>query len=239
MRRRVPPRFIPATAGLAVAVAASLAATLAAAPRLARAQALTPMPLQTPGLVEPPPAIVVTRPRFSVAVAMGATYDSAGLSGGAHAIPAFFATGGAGDGLLGVDFQVFSSNASGRFGSSQNPVDRLGFDGFGVVRPAGRFRLADRRYRMRVLRALGAELGLGLEREERHDGSGSRFCVHLGARADLPLTRVTDASEVRVRLAVRRDFGLFTPQVFSTTSGNETPIGDTVVELYGGLVFVF
>jgi len=177
--------------------------------------------------------------RFTVAIAMGATYDSAGLSS-AHAITAFFATGGAGDGLLGVDFQVFASNASGHFhGVTDNPVDRLAFDGFGVFRPAGRFRLDDSRYRMRVLRALGAELGLGLEREERHDGSGNRFTIHLGARVDLPLTRVTDASEVRLRLAVRRDFGLFTPQVFSTTSGQVTPIGDTVVELFGGLAFVF
>jgi hypothetical protein len=225
-------------AAFPVATAAVILAILAT-PAAVRAQALAPMPMATPGIVEPPPAVVVPRPRFSVAVAMGVTYDSTGLPD-AHAIPAFFATGGAGDGLLGVDFQVFGSNASGRFtATGENAVDRVAFDGFGVFRPAGRFRLDDRRYRMRVLRGLGAELGLGLEREQRHDGSGSRFTIHTGARVDLPLTRPTDASEVRLRLAVRRDFGLFTPQVFSSASGDVTPIGDTLVELYGGLVFVF
>lgn len=192
-----------------------------------------------PGVVEPvaPPQPIV-RPRFSVAVGMGSIFDSAGFPDGRHAIPAFFALGGAGDGWFGVDFLVFASSASGRFfGDAENPVDRLAMDGFSVWRPAGRFRPGDRGYGMRVLRTIGAEVGVGVERDGRRDSSGSRFTIHTGARIELPLTPVAESSELRLRLAVRRDFGLFTPNL--GTAGALTPVGETPLDVYAALALVF
>jgi hypothetical protein len=226
-------RALPGSVGRAATAVLALLAAPAAA------QSLAPLPVETPGLADSTPApIVVTRPRFSVAIGLGSTFDDAGFTDGRHAIPAFFAVGGAGDGLLGVDFLAFASSASGRFQAQDaSPVDRLGMDAFGVLRPAGRFRSNDRRYGMRVLRTLAAELGLGLEREGRRDSSGSRFAIHTGGRFELPLTPATDASELRLRLAVRRDFGLFTPSLDGTNG--VTAVGDTGLELYGALALIF
>ena len=179
----------------------------------ARAQALMvgppPETLAETPLPETPP-----RPRFSLAVGMGATIDSTGFTDGSHLMPAFFGVGGFGDGLAGFDLGAFSSSASGRFTSpTESPVDRLALDAFGVIRPAARVHRDDRRYRYRVLHTLAAELGLGLERDGRTMVSGSRFEVHTGARVEFPLTRASAPSELRLRLAVRRAFGLYTPEV--------------------------
>ena len=181
----------------------------------------------------PPP-----RPRLSLAVGMGATLDSTGFSDGGHFIPAFFGVGGFGDGLVGFDLGAFSSAASGRFSTPDSPVDRLALDAFGVVRPAARVRPADQRYRMRVLRTIGAELGLGFERDGQVVVSGSRWVIHTGARIEFPLTS-GQASELRLRLAVRRAFGLYTPEL-STTSGSTgvISVGDST-ELYAALAVVF
>jgi hypothetical protein len=179
------------------------------------------------------------RPRLSLAVGMGATFDSVGFTDGTHAIPSFFATGGFGDGLLGLDLQAFASSASGRFPATEAPVDRLALDVFGVVRPAARFRRGDTRYAIRVLHTVAVELGLGLERDGRAMGSGSRFVVHTGARFDLPLTGAGEASELRLRFGVRRALGLYTPQLANGSSAADiTFVGDST-ELYSALVLVF
>jgi hypothetical protein len=96
----------------------------------------------------------------------------------------------------------------------------------------------DRRYRMRVLHALAAELGLGLERDGRPSGSGSRFEVHTGARVELPLTSAGAESELRLRLALRRAFGLYTPKLANTSSTDLTSVGDST-EIYAALAVVF
>jgi hypothetical protein len=178
------------------------------------------------------------RPRFSLAAGMGATFDSAGLAGGTHAIPAFFAVGGFGDGLGGFDLGSFASSASGRFHGDDNPVDRLALDAFGVIRPAARLAPGDRRYRLRVLRTLAGELGLGLERDGRVTGSGSRFELHTGARVELPLTRAGEPSELRLRFAVRRAVGLYTPKLYGASATDVTSVGDTT-EVYAALAVVF
>ena len=91
---------------------------------------------------------------------------------------------------------------------------------------------------MRVLRTLGVELGLGFERDGQSAVSGSRWVVHTGARIEFPLTS-GQAGELRLRLAVRRAFGLYTPEL-STKSGSNGPIsvGDST-ELYAALAVVF
>jgi hypothetical protein len=179
------------------------------------------------------------RPRMSLAVGMGATFDAAGFAGGDHAIPAFLAVGGFGDGLAGLDLGSFASSASGRFhAGTDNPVDRLALDAFGVIRPAARLAPNDHRYHLRVLRTAAAELGLGLERDGRVTGSGSRFALHTGARIELPLTRAGEASELRLRLAVRRAVGLYTPKLSGATPGDVTSVGDST-EIYAALAVIF
>ena len=209
------------------------------------APALQPPPAEV--LPEPPPEIVEAelltlapppRPRLSLAVGMGATRDSTGFPDGGHFIPAFFGVGGFGDGLLGFALGAFSSAASGRFPTSDSPVDWLALDAFGVYRPAAHLHPSDQRYRLRVLRTLGGELGLGFERDGQVVVSGSRWLIHTGARVEFPLT-TGQASELRLRLAVRRAFGLYTPEL-STKSGSNgiISVGDST-ELYAALAVVF
>jgi hypothetical protein len=199
-----------------------------------------PPPEQAPEVVEaellslaPPP-----RPRLSLAIGFGATRDPVGFSNGGHFIPAFFGVGGFGDGLLGVDLGAFSSAASGRFPTTDSPFDRLALDAFGVLRPAARLHPGDQRYRMRVLRTLGLELGLGFERDGQVVISGSRWVVHTGARLEFPLT-TGQAGELRLRLAVRRAFGLYTPELSPPSGSSRTiRVGDST-ELYGALAVIF
>lgn len=211
-------------------------------PRAARGQAARTLIGTTPeggnltGGSEP--RIFVPRPRFAFAVGMGTTFEPVGFDDGAHAVPAFFATGGVGDGRFGFDFQAFASAATGRFRQA-DPIDRVALDAYGIWRPAGNFRLEDGRYRMRLLRTLGAELGMGLERTGRTMMAGSRFTVHTGARVEIPLSPANEPNELRLRLAVRRSLGLYTPRLASDTAGTVTEVGDTAVELYAAVVVLF
>ena len=212
----------------------------APAPPLVETPLVTPPPEQPPEIVEaellslaPPP-----RPRLTLAVGMGATLDPTGFASGGHFIPAFFGIGDVGDGLVGFSMGAFSSAASGRFPTTDSPVDRLALDAFGVYRPAARVRPGDQRYRMRVLRTLGAELGLGFERDGQVVVSGTRWVIHTGARIEFPLTS-GQASELRLRLAVRRAFGLYTPELSTKSGSNGTiSVGDST-ELYAALAVVF
>jgi hypothetical protein len=222
---------------LGIAVSAALAG-LAAAP-VARAQE-PPVTLPAEALTETMPPDLPPRPRMSLAVGMGATFDSTGFSDGAHAIPSFFGVGGFGDGIAGFDLGAFASSASGRYTSVQGvPVDRLALDGFGVIRPAARVHRDDRRYGYRVLHTLAVEVGLGLERDGRSMVSGSRWLVHTGARVEFPLTPAGLPSELRLRLAMRRAIGLYTPEVaVAKGSTQATSVGDST-ELYAALAVVF
>ena len=172
------------------------------------------------------------RPRLSLAVGMGATFDSVGFTDGTHAIPSFFATGGVGvDWRVGFELQAFASSAQGRFDGT--PIDRLALDAVGVARPfAWVVALDDRRYSARVLRAAGLELGLGLERDGTTTNAGSRWGLHTGARIELPLDLPGYASELRLRLAVRRLWGFYTPVV------QTVDVSDSL-ELYAALVTIF
>ena len=61
---------------------------------------------------ELPARELAPRPRMSLGIGMGSTFDAVGFPDGTHTLPAFFATGGVGDGFFGVDFEAFSSSAS-------------------------------------------------------------------------------------------------------------------------------
>jgi hypothetical protein len=230
------------SAGRVCVVAA--AAFAAMAPAAARAQSgvgtTWPTGQPDPVLTGPGgPVLFVPRPRFSAGVGMGATFDPVGFdNAGAHSLPAFFGVGGIGDGFWGFDFLAYASSGLGR-ARKYDPIDRLGLDLFGVVRPAARVRPDDQRYRYRVLRTVAAELGLGLERVGRATSAGTRFVVHTGARVEFPLTPPNAGSELRVRLGVRRDFGLYTPTIRGSAASDITHVHDTVAELYGALVLVF
>jgi hypothetical protein len=184
--------------------------------------------------VEPP-----RRPRLTLAAGMGVTLDGSGFADGTHAIPAFFAVGGFGDGLLGLDLGSFASGAAGRFhGQGEDPVDRLALDAFAAIRPLARVARGDNRYHLRVLRTFAEELGLGLERDGRMTVAGSRFELHTGVRIELPLTPAGQPSELRLRLAVRRAVGLYTPKLYDTTTSDVTRVGNTT-EAYAALAVVF
>jgi hypothetical protein len=191
-------------------------------------------------VLETPARAPVRRPKLSAAIGMGVSYDSVGFSNGdTRALPSFFTTLGIGDGVFGFDLSAFASSAGREERTKQNPVDRLAVDGFGVFRPGALIRPDDRGFDMRVLHALAAELGLGFERDGRSPISGTRFLVHLGARAEVPLPIPAESTEIRLRLAVRRGVGLYTPRLSSMQMPQVLEVGDSAAEVYVAVVAVF
>jgi hypothetical protein len=198
------------------------------------------------GPTEPEEAVVeiasrgpIARPRLFGAIGFGGSFDSVGFAGGTEPVPQFVGVLGIGDGLLGLDLSAFATSATRKQRRSDNPVDRVGADLYGVVRPAALHRPDDRTFNMRVLHSLAAELGLGLERAGRSSISGTRFLIHLGATVDLPLSPAREATEVRLRLGVGRNIGLYTPKLYGNTASDVTSVGDTAVDLYAALAVVF
>jgi hypothetical protein len=183
----------------------------------------------------PSPPMVPARPKLNLAVGMGASFESSGFAPArTEMVPAFFATGGVGDAWpLGFELGAFASSASGRFRAPDAPVDRLSLDARGVLRPLT-FRVSpeDRRYRARLVRAMGLELGLGIERDGTTVRAGSRLGVHTGVRLEVPLTPAGAGSELRLRLGVRRMIGLYTPRV------GTVDVGDSL-DVFAALVTVF
>ena len=178
------------------------------------------------------------RPRFEVALGMGASLDDAGLrTSGASPVPAFFVMAGFGSGVVGIDLGLFTNSANGRFRAPNVPVDRLGLDAMLVVRPGVRLARDDRRYGARVARAAAIDLGLGYERDSRitrGPEAVDRFGLRLGAHIDIPLTAASDTSELRLRLAVRRFVGAAKQ---SFPGGDPAP--DTSGEVFAALAAVF
>jgi hypothetical protein len=208
-----------------------------------------PVPGNVPttwGPTEPEESVVeaasrgpIARPRLSGAVGMGSSFDSVGFSGGTEAVPTFVGVLGIGDGLLGLDLGTFATSATRAQRQADSPVDRVAVDLYGVVRPGALHRRDDRSFEMRVLHSLAAELGLGLERAGRSNISGTRFLIHLGATVDVPLTPASEATELRLRLGVRRNVGLYTPKLYGNTTSDVTDVVDTAAEVYAALAVVF
>lgn len=169
---------------------------------------------------------------------MGASIDDAGLrAAGLSAVPSFYATGGFGEGMFGVDLGLFANSATGRYRAPNVPVDRLGFDAMLVVRPFADFLFGDGRYQLRVLRALALDLGLGYERDSRISGGPEevdRFGGRLGVHVDLPLTPADARSELRLRLTARR---FVSASNVSFPGGDPAP--DTRGEFFAALAAVF
>ena len=185
-----------------------------------------------------PPGPVASRPAIELALGTGASIDDAGMrAAGLSAVPSFYATGGFGQGMFGFDVGLFANSATGRYRTPNVPVDRLGFDGMLVIRPFADFVPADERYRMRVLRMLALDLGLGYERDSRLSPgpeSVDRFGARVGVHADVPLTPAGARSELRLRFTARRFVGASS----STFSGGD-PAPDSRAELFAALAVVF
>jgi hypothetical protein len=181
----------------------------------------------------------IGRPRFSAAIGMGASFDSVGIADGHDAVPTFVGVLGMGDGLLGLNLGAYATSATRAQRQKDSPVDRLAVDLFGVLRPAARYQRDDHSFGMRVLHSLAAELGPGLERAGRSNISGTRFLVHVGATVDLPISTEYEATEVRVRLGVRKNIGLYTPKLYGATASDVTDIRDTALDVYAALAVVF
>ena len=146
---------------------------------------------------------------------------------------------GISDKLWGFELGVFVSQAAGRFGA-ENPVDRLAVDASGVLRVGMLVAPDNQRYATRVLRTVGVALGPSFEREGRSMMGGSRFAIATGARVELPLTPARGAEpELRLRLAVRRAFGLYTPLLYGSSAADVTAVHDSDLEIYGALVLIF
>ena len=112
-------------------------------------------------------------------------------------------------------------------------------DASGVARIGMLVSPDNQRYGTRVLRTVGAELGLSFERIGRSMMSGTRFAICTGARVELPLTPAREPSELRLRLAVRRAFGLYTPMIYGSSAADVTAVHDSDIEVYGALVLLF
>jgi hypothetical protein len=198
---------------------------------LARRAAVALAVMSTGSLLTAAHAQERARPRMSAAAGMGVSLDDTGL-GSTKAIPSFFGTGQVGeDWPVGFELAAFASSAQGRWAGT--PVDRLALDAVGVVRPFGwQVSADDPRWSARLVRSLGGELGLGLERDGTTMRAGSRWGLHTGARVEIPLGLPGYASELRVRLAARDLVGFYTPHVQNMAVGNS-------VELYAAVVSVF
>ncbi len=210
--------------------------TAGATARAQQVELVPIIPTQPPPAIESEPILapeLAPRPRMSLAVGMGASFDASGFPNGTHAIPAFIGTGGIGEGLAGFELGAFATSASGRYPATGGyaPMDRLALDAYGVLRPAARVRPEETRYGYLVLRTVAVELGLGYERDGHTNGAGSRWQVHTGARVDLPLTP-GERSELRLRLGYRRALGLYTPVVKGVEVGDSN-------DVYASLVAVF
>jgi hypothetical protein len=181
------------------------------------------------------PPRVPPRPRMSLAIGMGASFDGTGFDPArTRAIPTFFAMGGIGQGRASFGLFAYSTEASGRYRLPDMPVDREGLDAMLVVRPLvfGSDAPLPLGYAARLARSLAFELGLGLERDGRGPMAGSRFGLHTGAHVIVPLIAAGPRSEIGLRLGGRAMFGLFVPRVGDTDVGN-------TAELYAALNVTF
>ena len=50
------------------------------------------------------------------------------------------------------------------------------------------------------------------------------------------MTPPSDTTELRLRLGVRRAFGLYTPKLYGASRSDVTNVGDTAAELYAALI---
>jgi hypothetical protein len=166
------------------------------------------------------------RPRFSVAIGLGASVDhTAGNPHPDRPQPAFFFSAGLGDGLFGLDLRSFGN------GATKVQVTRVSLEAVLALRP---FALLPPRedYLTRVVHTVSLDVGPCLERVAKDVKSDWRSGAVVGAHVDLPLGYADAAKELRVRLGLRSMYG-------TTATLTGMPVTDSDVELYGQLAFVF
>jgi hypothetical protein len=170
---------------------------------------------------------LLTRPKFQIAVGLGASIDRAAPNPHPdRPLTSFFFGAGLGAGLLGFDLRSFAN------GASKVQVTRLSLELVAVVRPLVLAMSDSEHYLARVARSASLDLGPAFERVSQAAAADWRQGVLLGAHVDLPVGTPGSAKELRLRLGGRRMIG-------TTASLSDTPIVDTTVELYGQLAFVF
>jgi hypothetical protein len=197
---------------------------LVSCPRLAvLALALGPLAVPSLGRADEPPP----RPKFQVALGLGASLDrNAPNPTPDRPITSFFFTAGLGDGGLGVDLRAFAN------GATAMQVTRLAVELIAVLRPLEPWQRGRDGYAPRVLRSASLDLGPSMERVSQSRFSDRRFGLMLGAHVDLPFTVAPTPSELRLRLGARHLRA-------ATATVGDTPVTDTLLELYAQLAFVF
>ncbi len=241
-----PSALTPPTASTSPAAAASVSvAPSVVAPPVFAPPVVGPPVVASPVVApldvvtEIPPAVSVPRrPRFDVAVGMGGSFDSSGLVKGRTVLaPAFLVQAAVGDGPIGFAARLLSTQASGRFhqicnGVSDMPVDRLAIDLLFAIRPWAAGYTNDKSWGSRVARGLALNLGAGGENASVGQQSSFRIGIVVGAHVDLPLTPSGDATELRLRLGVRR-------MLAGEGTAGVVLVSDTSADVFGALAAVF
>jgi hypothetical protein len=188
------------------------------------------------------PGTPTPRPHFSFAIGAGASIDHSGLVDGRNvAMPAFHVLAGVGDGTLGFESSLMSTQASGRYRRTENSrvdigVDRTAIDLMLALRP---FLWMARDARPhpggldRIRRSFTVDVGLTIERVAPGAQSAFRLGNVVAAHADLlHFTDPSDSRSLALRLGVRRMFA-------SPSTVSMIVVSDTVVDTFLSLAAGF
>jgi hypothetical protein len=172
-------------------------------------------------------AAFVARPKFQVAMGMGASLDrNAPNRSPGRPITAFFFAGGLGDGGVGLELRAFAN------GANFSQVTRLALELAFVLRPLEPMFRDHDDYGARILRAASLDIGPSVERVSLGPAATRRFGLMVGAHFDMPVGPAGAGKEMRVRLGVRR------LRAGSAVLG-DIEVADSTLELYAQLAFVF
>jgi len=185
------------------------------------------------------------RPRLFFGVGAGAAMDSSGtVDGRSVPVPAFYISTGVGEGDLGFEAALCSTQASGRYrrriGSQDDVgVDRSAIDLMVAVRPAwfdpATPTLPSRTSATDAWRSVAFDLGVAIERISASQQSAFRLGIVAGAHVDLVrLTPRDSSSTFALRLGMRRMFA--SPKVFAMPA---LTVSDTRIESTASLVASF
>jgi hypothetical protein len=166
------------------------------------------------------------RPKFQVALGLGASFRNDPNLHPDRPMSAFFFAAGLGDGAVGLDLRAFAN------GATFTQVTRLAVELVAVLRPMEPTMRGRSGYLVRVLRAASLDIGPSVERVSLGPASARRYGLMFGAHLDFPVAPEGVSKELRLRLGVRR------LRAGETTLG-DIPVNDSALELYGQLAFVF
>lgn len=189
--------------------------------------ALTRASLLVAALVIAAPAVAAPRPKFQVAVGMGASQDRTMPDPPPHTLmTAFFFSGGVwGDAPAGLDVRLFANAAP------TARVNRIAGELVLAARPMAVALPDSNAYGARVLRTVSADVGPALERVNKGFDSARRLGLVLGAHVDLPIGPSIE-KELRLRLGFRR-------MLARTVTVGDLSVGDSEWELFAMVGVVF